>query len=102
MCSNHKSDWITNSSGIKNFIKEKRDLEIGSDVWVGGHSIILSGIKIGHGCVIGAGSVTRESLDPYSIVIGNHTRIIKKRFNKQVIKKFLHYSCWVLDDDKIN
>ena len=116
MGGNHRSDWITtsplpadefsnfftNASGIKNFTKEKRDLEIGSDVWVGGHSIILSGIKIGHGCVIGAGSVIRESLDPYSIVIGNPARIIKKRFNKQVIKKLLQYPWWELDDDKIN
>ena len=76
---------------LKILQKKKRYLEIGSYVWVGGHSIILSGIKIGHGCVIGAGSVIRESLDPYSIVIGNPARIIKKRFNKQVIKKLLQY-----------
>ena len=97
MGGNHRSDWITtsplpndkfsnfftNASGIKNFIKEKKSLEIGSDVWVGGHSIILSGLKIGHGCVIGAGSVVRESLDPYSIAIGNPAMTIKKRFNSK-------------------
>ena len=116
MGGNHRSDWITtsplpvdkfsnfftNASGIKNFTKEKRDLEIGSDVWVGGHSIIFSGIKIGHGSVIGAGSVVRESLDPYSIVIGNPARTIKKRFNDQVIEKLLQFPWWELDDHKIN
>ena len=116
MGGNHRSDWIAtsllpvdefsnffiNSSGIKNFTKEKRDLEIGSDVQVGGHSIILSGIKICHGCVIGAGSVIRENLDRYSIVIEVHARIIKKRFNKQVIKKLLQCFWWELDDDKNN
>ena len=75
---------------------------MGSDVWVGGHSIICSGIKIGHGCVIGAGSVVRESLDPYSIVIGNPARTIKKRFNDQVIEKLLQCPWWELDDHKIN
>ena len=116
MGGNHRSDWITtsplpndkfsnfftNASGIKNFIKEKKSLEIGSDVWVGGHSIILSGLKIGHGCVIGAGSVVRESLDPYSIAIGNPAKTIKKRFNEQLIKKLLQYPWWELDDRKIN
>ena len=116
MGGNHRSDWITtsplptqefsnyftNASTIKNFTKENKDLEIGSDVWVGGHSIILSGIKIGHGCVIGAGSVVRESLDPYSIVIGNPARTIKKRFSEQVIEKLIQCSWWDLDDHKIN
>jgi virginiamycin A acetyltransferase len=113
---NHRSDWITtsplpidefssfftNAADVKNFTKEKKSLEIGSDVWVGGHSIILSGLKIGHGCVIGAGSVVRESLDPYSIAIGNPAKTIKKRFNEQVIEKLLQYPWWELDDRKIN
>lgn len=32
-------------------------ITIGDDVWIGGGAILLPGIKIGRGCVIGAGSV---------------------------------------------
>ena len=69
---------------------------------IGANATILPGITIGRSALIGAGSVVTSDVPPYAIVIGNPARIIKKRFNKQVIKKLLQYSWWELDDDKIN
>lgn len=40
---------------------------------------ILSGICIGKGSVVGAGSVVTKDIPPYSVVVGNPAQIIKKR-----------------------
>ena len=54
---------------------------IEDDVWIGAHSIILSGSYIGQGSVISAGSVVSSKIPPYSIVVGNPARVIKSRLN---------------------
>lgn len=52
---------------------------IGSDVWIGGNSVILPGVKIGDGAIVGAGSVVTSSVPERAIVAGNPARIIKYR-----------------------
>jgi len=52
---------------------------IKDDVWIGAHCVILSGVTIGKGAVIGAGSVVTKSVKPYAIAVGNPAREIKKR-----------------------
>ena len=55
-------------------------LEIGDDVWIGYGAIILSGVSIGRGAVISAGSVVHKDVAPYSIVAGNPASEIGQRF----------------------
>ncbi len=52
---------------------------IEDDVWIGAHSIILSGSHIGRGVVISAGSVVSSTIPAFSIVAGNPARVIKSR-----------------------
>lgn len=59
---------------------------IESDVWIGGKSIILSGVVIGKGAIIGAGSIVTKNVKPYSISAGNPAKIIKMRFTNDEIK----------------
>jgi acetyltransferase-like isoleucine patch superfamily enzyme len=54
-------------------------IEIGDDVWLGGHLNILNGVKIGTGAVIGAGSVVTKDISDYKIVAGNPARVIGER-----------------------
>lgn len=49
------------------------------DVWIGAHSIILPGVRIGKGAIVGAGSVVTKSVRPYAIVAGNPAKEINKR-----------------------
>lgn len=52
---------------------------IGDDVWLGGHVFINKDVRIGTGCVIGAGAVVIESIDEYKIAVGNPARVIRDR-----------------------
>lgn len=54
-------------------------ISIGDDVWIGANACILGGVEIGKGCVVGAGSVVTQSLEPYSVAVGNPARVVKKR-----------------------
>ena len=55
------------------------DVVIEDDVWIGANSIILPGVKIGKGCIVGAGSVVTKNLPDYSICVGNPAKAIKYR-----------------------
>jgi|SRR5580658_3938246 chloramphenicol O-acetyltransferase type B len=55
--------------------------EIGDDVWIGLGSIVLSGVRIGEGCVIAAGSVVTRDADEYAIYAGNPAKKIRERFS---------------------
>lgn len=65
----------------------KGDVIIGNDVWIGYGVIILSGVGIGDGAVVGAGSVVTKDVEPYCIVAGNPARIIRKRFDDEMIRR---------------
>lgn len=47
------------------------------EVWLGANSIILSGVTIGKGAIVAAGSVVTKNVPPYTIVGGNPVRVIK-------------------------
>ncbi|MBP1617623.1 MAG: putative acetyltransferase [Bacteroidetes bacterium] len=59
---------------------ELKSTVIGSDVWIGSHSIIMSGVKIGNGAIIAAGAVVTKDIEPYSISGGVPAKKIGLRF----------------------
>lgn len=61
------------------------DIVIDDDVWIGVNSTIMSGVHIGQGAVIAAGAVVTKNVDPYSIVGGVPAKLIRKRFNTDLI-----------------
>jgi acetyltransferase-like isoleucine patch superfamily enzyme len=54
-------------------------LAIGEDVWIGANCVIMSGIGIGKGAIIGAGSVVTKDVGAYEIWGGLPARKIKDR-----------------------
>jgi maltose O-acetyltransferase len=53
-------------------------------VWIGSHSLILPGVRIGHHAVIGAGSVVTRHIRPCSVAVGNPARIIRDQLPSQI------------------
>jgi len=63
---NHIHERITSYFIFRNVFKEKNiindtvskgKIEIGNDVWIGTHCVILSGMGLGHGAVVASNSV---------------------------------------------
>ena len=67
----------------------KGDIVIGDDVWIGYSSIICSGVTIGQGAVIAAGSVVTKNVEPYAVVGGSPAKLIKWRFEESLRNKLL-------------
>lgn len=76
-------------------------ITVNDDVWIGSCSSLLSGVTVGQGAIIAAGSVVTEDVPPYSRVSGNPARIIDYRFSPEVIEKLCAYQFSTLVDDVI-
>lgn len=101
----HDFNRVTNHSFLystKSFqlVKEKmyspfvKECVIGNDVWIGCNSTILRGVTIGDGAVIGANSLVNKDVPPYAIVVGSPAKIIKYRFDKEIIQALLKVKWW--------
>ena len=62
-----------------------KDVIVEEDVWIGANVTICSGVTIGRGSIVGAGSVCRTQIPPYSIAIGNPSRVIAFKYTPNEI-----------------
>ena len=67
---------------------------IGNDVWIGQDVILGRGIALGDGCVIAAGAVVTKSVPPYAIVGGNPAKLIRMRFEDEIVRRLLASRWW--------
>lgn len=72
----HALDPVVRSSPEDARSAAHKPVEIGDDVFIGGNSIILKGVRVGRGAVIGAGSVVTKDVPDGTIVAGNPVRPI--------------------------
>lgn len=78
-------------------ITETLPIIIGNDVFIGMNVTILDGVNIGDGAIIGAGSVVTKNIPPYAIAVGSPIRIIKYRFDDNIIRELLNIKWWDWD-----
>ena len=64
-------------------------ITVGDDVWVGAKATILSGVTIEQGAIIAACSVVTKDVPAYSIVGGNPAKVIKYRFDQNIIDQLV-------------
>ncbi|WP_419418828.1 type B chloramphenicol O-acetyltransferase [Legionella sp. D16C41] len=105
----HRMDWISSFPFYytnDEYTKEALDgfigagnTEIGHDVWIGGEAIIMPGVKIGHGAVIGTRAIVTKDVEPYTIVVGNPAKPIRKRFTQEQIDILLKIQWWNWPDN---
>ena len=72
-------------------------ITIGHDVWIGMRAIIMSGVKIGNGAVIAANAVVTKDVPPFAIVGGIPAKVIRYRFEPEVIKAIEDSHWWDYD-----
>jgi acetyltransferase-like isoleucine patch superfamily enzyme len=53
------------------------EIIIGDDVWIGFNATIMRGVKIGEGAIIGANTFVKEDIAPWTVNIGNPSRVIR-------------------------
>jgi len=73
----HKNGRSFISSKDWNTVKSK-PIVIENNVWVGFDSVILSGVTIGEGAIVGARSVVRNDVEPWTVVAGNPAVVVKR------------------------
>lgn len=79
----------------------KGDIIIDDDVWIGQGATVLSGVHIGQGAIVAAGAVVTKNVPPYAIVGGVPAKVIKYRFEPEMIQKLLQIDYSKLDKDLI-
>lgn len=109
----HPTNWVTSSPVAyngKNCLKtnfsnlsfcESEKTNIGHDVWIGNNCLIKAGITLQTGCIIGMGSVVTKDVGPYEIWAGNPAKLIRKRFDEDIIKHLLESEWWELDEESL-
>ncbi|KAF5050111.1 2,3,4,5-tetrahydropyridine-2,6-dicarboxylate N-acetyltransferase [anaerobic digester metagenome] len=85
-----------------------KGIQIGENVWIGAHAVILDGVTIGTGAIVAAGAVVNRDVPPYSIVGGVPATVIKHRaeslpspssFTRYVdIERVYNREAWLLRD----
>ena len=110
---NHRTDWITTYPFGHIFKNEltrektpghpitKGNVTIGNDVWIAHGATILSGVTIGNGAVIGACAVLRESVPEYTVVGGNPAKVLRPRFEADIIDMLKELKWWELPKHQI-
>ena len=51
--------------------------------WVAARAIVMMGVRLGEGCVIGAGSVVTTDMPPWSVCAGNPCKVIKEHYERK-------------------
>lgn len=79
----------------------KGDTVVGNDVWFGQNVTVMPGVHIGDGAIIAANSVVASDIPPYCVAGGNPCRIIRKRFDDELIDYLLELKWWDWPPEKI-
>lgn len=92
-----RSDWVREID-----FAEHAHTHIGNDVWIGEFAAVCGGVTIGDGAVIATRAVVTKDVPPYAVVGGVPAKVIKYRFEPEIIEKLLAIKWWDLPDDEIS
>ena len=74
---------------------------IGHDVWIGHGVVVLPGRTIGTGAVVGAGAIVTRDVEPYTIVVGNPARPVRRRFPGDIAARLERLAWWDWDHEAL-
>ena len=87
--------------GLNHDAVTRGPIVVGHDVWIGQNALVLSGVTIGTGAVVGAGTLVARDVPPYAIVAGNPAKQLRFRFEPEIIEQLLETAWWTLPDETL-
>ncbi len=83
MTANHalryqERNLTVNEDGSINDREFAKAITIGDNCWLASNVTVIGGVKIGNGCVIGAGSVVTRDIPDNCLAVGNPCKVIRK------------------------
>ena len=75
-------------------LPNRGDTIVANDVWLGHNTMVMPGVRIGHGAIIASGAVVTSDVPDYGIAGGNPARLIGARYNDQDIARLLAVAWW--------
>ena len=94
-------EWGLDVKNITDAWDNKGNIVIGNDVWIGYEAVIFSGVTVGDGAIIGTRAVVTKDVPPYAIVGGVPAKLIRKRFDEDVISRLAELRWWDWDRERI-
>ncbi len=85
----------------KSTMRPRGESIIQNDCWIGHGATIMDGVTIHNGAVVGTNAVVTKDVPPYAIVAGNPARVVKYRFDEDIIHKLQHIAWWDWDSETI-
>ncbi len=100
----HSPDMLSTSTSLGgniSYTDHGWPINIGNDVWIGANVTILPGVTVGNGAIIGAWSIVTKNIPPYAIAVWNPAKVIKYRFDDEIIVKLQNKRWWEKDIETI-
>ena len=71
-------NMTVNEDGTKNDREFAKAIVIGDNCWLAANVTVIGGVKIGNGCVIGAGSVVTKDIPDNCLAVGNPCHVVRE------------------------
>ncbi len=81
--------------------RRARRASVGHDTWLGHAAMIKPEVNIGTGAVVGAGAVVTKDVAPYTIVVGNPARVIRRRHPVEIAERLMALAWWDWDHARL-
>jgi acetyltransferase-like isoleucine patch superfamily enzyme len=88
-------------AGEDGFPAPSADTVVGSDVYAGWRSVLLSGVTVGDGAILAAGCLVTKDVPPFAIVGGNPAKLIRYRFTEEQREALLDIRWWDWPEDEV-
>lgn len=104
----HPTDYISTSPlfysatrGLVSYdrydtFKVEGETVIEEDVLISANAVVMAGVKLGRGCIVGAGAIVTKDIPPYAIAVGVPAKVVKYRFNDMIISELEKSKWWNL------
>lgn len=93
--------WLQSELGSALGGSARGPIRIGANVWIGDNVSVMSGVTVGDGAILAAGSVVTRDVEPFSIVAGSPARLVRHRFHENVRRQMAQIAWWTWDMERI-